>query len=383
MKIPFFLMRAHAKRTWFRTLLTITSVFFAVLIFGALRTFIVGMESTLSEANPSRLVSGSAISLFAHLPKHIEHDLSKMPHVVASDHWTWFGGVFKDESPDHFWGRFGVDPEGFHKVYGSDITLSEDEWKAFKGSRTGCIIGKGLVNKEGFKLGDTIPIQGNIFQGVVELQVLGIYESKVKSFDESTLFFHWDYMNELSKNHGGKCDVVSTFTLLLDSPKYAAEIGSQIDANYESSDSRTRTLTERMFNAQFTSMWGNLPLFFTILGSVVLLACLMVTANTMILNARDRIQEVGIMKSLGFGRASISAMTMIEGILLCLIGGGLAMLCILGLDGSNLMFVRAVVPGSTILEGLGIALFLGVLSGVVPAIMTSRMNIVDSLRIRA
>jgi putative ABC transport system permease protein len=74
---------------------------------------------------------------------------------------------------------------------------------------------------------------------------------------------------------------------------------------------------------------------------------------------------------------------MIEGILLCLIGGGLAMLCILGLDGSNLMFVRAVVPGSTILVGLGIALFLGVLSGVVPAIMTSRMNIVDSLRIRA
>jgi hypothetical protein len=55
MKIPFFLMRAHAKRTWFRTLLTITSVFFAVLIFGALRTFIVGMESTLSEANPSRM----------------------------------------------------------------------------------------------------------------------------------------------------------------------------------------------------------------------------------------------------------------------------------------------------------------------------------------
>ncbi|HMS17696.1 MAG TPA: ABC transporter permease, partial [Planctomycetota bacterium] len=266
MNFPFFLLRAHAKKTWLRTLLTVSSVFIAVLIFGVLRTFIVGLESTLSEANPSRLVTGSAISLFAQLPKRLEPELAKMPHVQATCHWTWYGGIYKDESPDHIWGRFGVEVDGFRAVYGSDMDLSESAWKAFKESRTACIIGQGLVGKESFKVGDTIPILGNIFPGTLELQVVGIYKSKVKSFDESTLFFHWDYMNELGKQNGGRGDVVSTFSMLLDDPANAAKVSALIDAEYESSDHRTLTLTERAFQIQFSSMWGNLPLFFTILG---------------------------------------------------------------------------------------------------------------------
>jgi putative ABC transport system permease protein len=383
MRIPFFLLRAHLRRTWLRTLLTTGSVFVAVLIFGFLRTFIVGMESTLADSNPSRIITGSAISLFAQLPVRLEPELAVVPGVEQATHWTWFGGVYVDDSPDHMWGRFGVDVPSFREVYGPDVILSDDAWEEFTSTRTACIIGKGLAEKESLGIGDNVPLLGNIFPGVLELQVAGIYESKVKSFDENTLFFHWDYMNEVSRREGGRADVVSTYTLFLDTPSRAAEVSQTIDATYESSDHRTRTLTERMFQAQFSSMWGNLPLFFTVLGSAVMVACLMVTANTMVLNARERVQEVGILKTLGFTPLSVGVMALVEGILVCLVGGGLAMLFVRSLDGATMIFVPAVVPWSTVFEGLAIALGLGIFSGIAPALMASRLNIVEALRRRA
>lgn len=261
MKIPFFLLRAHMKRTWFRTLLTIGSVFIAVMIFGFLRTFIVGMQATLAETNPSRLVTGSAVSLFDQLPLRLLSELERAPHVEAVTHWTWFGGVYVDDSPEHMWGRFGVDVPSFRKVYGQDLIVAEEVWQKWDTTRTGCIVGKLLAENESFEIGDTVPILGTSYPGTLELEIIGIYESKVKSFDQATLFFHWDYMNELSKAKGGRSDIVSTYTLLLDDPDSAAQVSKVIDANYESSDHRTRTLTERLFQSQFTSMWGNLPLF--------------------------------------------------------------------------------------------------------------------------
>lgn len=385
MKIPFRLLGAHARKNWFRTALTIGSVFVAVLIFGMLRAVIAGMESALVATSQGRIVVSSAISLFAHLPKRIEPELTALPGVKAVTHWTWFGGTYIDESPTHNnWGRFGVDVPSLRRVYGADIDLPEDVWQKFATTRTACIVGRKLAADEKLEIGTVMPIKGNIFLCNVELQVVGIYASKSDSFDERTLFFHWDYMNEEAKKGGGRQDIVSTYTLLLDDPGLGAGLIERVDREYESSANRTLTLTERQFQAQFTQMLGNIPLFFSIIGGVVLVACLMVTANTMVLNARERVQEVGILKTLGFAPTIVAFTTLVEGVLLCLVGGGAAMALVSSLDGATLPFGIIIdVPPSSIIQGLCIAGGLGFLSGLVPAWIASRLDIVTAIRRRA
>ncbi len=383
MNIPWRLVLAHTKRRWLRSTLTIVSVFMTILIFGILRSFIVGIETSVAEASSTRLVSASALSLFAHLPKRLEGEIAQLPGVEAVTHWTWFGGVYIDSSPDHLWGRFGVDVPSMRKVYGPDLILDDEVWKRFEENRTSCIIGADLAKEEKLKLGDRVKIVGNLFPGTVDVEIVGIYQSKVRSFDQKTMFMHWDYMNELSKSAGGRQDIVSTFTMLLKDPGQAGGLAKSIDTNYASSSNRTLTQTEKMFQAQFASMWGNLPLFFSILGGIVIVACLMVTANTMMLNARERVQEVGILKTLGFTPGSVSTMALVEGLLLCLVGGALAMAVVRSFDGKMMMFTILTVPWRTIAEGLAIAAGLGLLSGFIPALLTHKLTILDAIRRRA
>ena len=384
MKIPARLLLAHVRRTWLRTLLTVGSVFIAILLFGLLRSIIVGMETTLAATSQRRLVVQSALSLFAHLPKRVEQELDAMESVKgqvrAITHWTWYGGVYVSEDPKHMWGRFGVDVPTLREVYGSEMDLEDEEWDAFISTRTGCVIGEDLVGREGLRIGSKVPITGNIFPGRLELEVVGIYRTRSRAFDQRTLFFHWDYMNEVSKAEGGRSDIVSTYTLLLEDPDAGARISGLIDAHYRNSDTRVRTLTERAFQAQFNSMWGDLPLYFGILGGVVIVACLMVTANTMFLNARERVREVGILKTLGFTPGTVALATLIEGVVLCIAGGAIALALVQLLDGRMIVFIIASVPPSTHLEGLGITVALGLLSGAFPAWMAHRLNIVDAIR---
>ncbi len=382
MKIPFGLIFAHTRRTWLRSLLTVGSVFLAVLLFGFLRTFLVGMETQAAASNPARLVVSSDLSLFANLPRKIESQIVTVAGIPAEriTHFTWYGGVYLSDDPEHYWGRFGVDVPSFRTVYGSDMELQGEVWERWMATRTGCIVGEDLVAREGFKIGGKVPIEGNVWGGRIELEIVGIYRSKVASFDEGTLFFHWDYLNESSKAAGGRSELISTFTMLLEDPARGPSVAAAVDAHFQGSDSRTRTLTERAFSSQFNSMWGNLPLYFGVLATVALVACLMVTANTMYLNAKERVREIGILKTLGFTPTAVAAMSLVESILLCLIGGVLALLLVGSLDGKTLMFVVAAVPLSTYLEGLAITLVLALVSGIFPALAARKLPVAEALR---
>ena len=380
MRFPFVLLFAHVRKSWFRSLLTTLSVFVAMAIFGFLRTFIVGMETSLDASSSNKLVTQSAISLFSTLPLRIGDDLKEYPEVKAASDRTWFGGVYIDKSPEHVWSRFGCHPEEFRAVYGDEVDLPEDQWRQWAQTKTACIVGKGLAERENFEVGQTITLEGNLFRGNLDLTIVGIYASRTRAFDEQTLFMHWDYMNEVSKGLGGRHDRVSTWTLLLNDEAAAPALQARIDDAYEASDNRTRTLSLRAFRSQFNSMWGNLPLFFSVIGAVVMTACLMVTANTMVLNARERVSEVGILKTLGFGPTKVALFSLVESLGLCLLGGALAIAAVAPIDGQNMMFVVAAVPPSTVAEILGLAGLLGLLSGIAPAMMASKLTITEALR---
>ena len=383
--IPWLLIPAHVRKNRLRTLLTVGSVAIAIFLFCLLRTVVTSIEATVSSSSSTRVITSSAVSLFVNLPVSMWEKIRSIEGVRAVTHWTWFGGLYVE--PKNFFARFAVDPGSFRAVYGDlhaggeEYLLSEEEWTAFERERTACIVGADLAEKYGFKVGDTIPMLGTIYPGDYVFTVRGIYRTRSPSFDQQTLFFQWKYLDEMQ----GGIGAVSTYTSDLASPELAPVVAAAVDSRFESSANRCITLTEQAFQAQFVSMWGNYTLFLSFIGGAVLVAAFMVTLNTLLLNARERVTEVGVLKTLGFPDHAIGLLNLAEGVALCGLGGlcgaGFALATEGPIHSGRKAFIPtfAVLP-STTAAALGIAVGLGFVSGAIPGILAARIPVVKALR---
>lgn len=382
MRLPVALIFAHARKSWFRSVLTLGSVFIAIFVFGAMRTVVDSLEAAVQGTSSQRMITESAVSLFVNLPKKILQDIRSMKDIGVKEvaDLTWFGGTYVH--PDNFFARFSVEPEAFRVVYASDMEMPDAQWKAFEENKTSCIVGENLKAKYHFDVGSRIPLKGSIFPGTYELEVVGVYKAKTTAFDPTTLYFHWDYMNEVSKKNDGPREVVSVYAMLLESPKMGPAVIDAIDGRYSNSATRTRTVTERAFQAGFLSMWGNLPFFFNFLSAVALMATMMVTLNTMLLNARERVKEVGVLKTLGFGSGTVLVIFLIESLALCLAGGLLGALAFQQMHGKIMPGIELALfvdPGTTV-WAIVLSIALGLVSGLAPSIGAARLKITEALR---
>jgi putative ABC transport system permease protein len=379
------LIPAHVRKNRLRTLLTVGSVAIAIFLFCLLRSVVTGIEATVSKVSSTRVITSSAVSLFVNLPVSMWGKIRAVEGVRAVTHWTWFGGVYVD--PKNFFARFAVDPASFRVVYGDlheggpIYLLAPEEWEAFEQERTACIIGADIAEKYGIRVGDSLPMLGTIYPGDYRSTVRGIYGTSNASFDEQTMFFHWDYLDEMQ----GGISSVSTFTADLVSPDMAPQVALAVDSQFESSANRCITLTEQAFQAQFVSMWGNYTLFLSFIGGAVLVAAFMVTLNTLLLNARERVTEVGVLKTLGFPDLSIGLLNLAEGVALCGLGGLCGAGVALAVEPVLFETLKAFVPTfsilpSTTLTAMGIALALGVVSGAIPGVLAARIPVVQALR---
>ncbi|MCE9636659.1 MAG: ABC transporter permease [Planctomycetes bacterium] len=382
--VPWRLLFAHLRRSWFRTTLTAAGVALAIFLLVLLQTVITELQSGVKYAGRSRLITTSAVSLFVNLPEKLHQGIEGVPGVVAVTHWTWFGGVYIDDK--NMFARFAVDPPTMRRVYGDlsakkEIVLSTPEWEAFESDRRGCIVGAALARQFGFKVGDRIPLKGNIWPGDYEFTVCGVYSRGSPQIDESTMFFHWKYLDETV----GRRSVVSIFVAELDPEFDAGRITNEIDALFESSENRTRTQTEAAFNQSFVSMWGNVPALLGMIGGAVLFAAFMIALNTMLLNARDRRSETGVLKALGYPDRAIFLLNVSEGIVVCTIGGaagafaGWFIFNHIGVDALGRFFPSFIITDETFAFAVGTSVIVGLVAGIVPAVILARIRVIDAL----
>jgi len=116
-------------------------------------------------------------------------------------------------------------------------------------------------------------------------------------------------------------DQVFALEVQANSPASIPRICSAIDALFRNSPARTRTEAERAYQLTFLSMLGNVKSFLTSISLALTFTLLLVTANTMAMAVRERVREVGLLKTLGFSTAHILLMILAESALLALIGG--------------------------------------------------------------
>jgi putative ABC transport system permease protein len=236
------------------------------------------------------------------------------------------------------------------------------------------------MKKKGWKLGQTIHLEGTIFQGTWDFVIRGVYAKKDGgTWNEELILFHNEYLIE--KGMGGR-QLTGVFKIEVPDKTRSAAIAKQIDELFENSDNATKTESEQAFGAGFVSMFGNVPFALRVIGFAVVFTILVISANTMVMAVRERTGEIAVLKTLGFTDGSIFGMIVAEAAIITT-GGGVAgaLLAKIGLEGKPLAFLPSMtITWTTVATAIAIAVGLGAVSGFIPAWQASRLRIVDALR---
>jgi putative ABC transport system permease protein len=175
------------------------------------------------------------------------------------------------------------------------------------------------------------------------------------------------------------------YILKLDSPDDAVRVAKAIDTKFANSSFETKTETESAFAAGFAKQFGNIEFLILSVGSVVFFTLLLVTGNTMAISVRERTSELAVLKAIGVTDRSILFLVLAESTMIALFGGVLGLL----LAWAAIPVISAAVTGllpplllsKTMLSfGLLFAVFVGVVSGLLPGIGAMRMRVVNALR---
>ena len=382
MYVPLLVAR-NALRHKLRTGLTIVGIVVAIGAFGLLRTVVDAWYAGANASSSARLVTRSSVSLVFPLPLTYVPKIRQIEGVRGVSWANWFGGVYVSER--NFFPQFAIDAPTYLDMY-PEFILSPAERKAFITDRKGAIVGRKLAEQYGWKVGDQIPLRGTIYPGTWTFNLRGIYDGVDKGTDQSTMYFHFDLLNEtIKKLYPRRGDQAGVFIVQLKDPARAAEVSTAIDATFKNSLAETLTETEKAFQLGFVAMTEAILLAIEAVSYVVILIIMAVMANTMAMTARERGAEYATMKAIGFSNAYVALLILAESLAIALVGGAIGIALTFPAAAAfaekmGTLFPIFFVSQQTVLMQLGAALLIGVVAAGVPAWHVARVRVVDGLR---
>ena len=377
------LVFANLRRRPLRTLFTLFSITVAFLLYGLLAAVKNGFEANVALAGADRLITMNKTSIVQPLPVSYQARIEQIPGVTLVTHSTWFGGRYQDDRTVLI--MYPVEPETYLTMY-PEYLLSATERAGWLHDRRGMIVGRGLARTYGWKVGDHVPIRSEIYRhadgsDTWDFIVEGIYDNKDPSGDVSSIFFHYDYFDEGRIADKG---TIGWYIVRIADPDRAAPIAGAIDAKFSNSAAETKTGTEKAFVQSFAAQTGDIGAIVVAIGAAVFFTMLLVSANTMAQSVRERTHELAVLKTLGFGDATVMALVLGESILITVVGGALGILlatAAVSRIGETLRaYISAflITPGAAAL-GVTLMLTLGIAAGAIPAGRAMRLQIAQAL----
>jgi putative ABC transport system permease protein len=372
------LIFANLFRKKIRTTLTIGSFAVALFLFGLLLIIRGAFSQGLDVAGADRLVTINKTSIIQPLPLAYEDRLLKIPGVKQATFANWFGGVYQDER--NFFPQFAIQTETYRQIY-TEFAIPDDQWQAFVADREGAIAGEKTAKKFGWKVGDRIPIKGTFIPGTWEFNLRGIYHGTRPADDTSQFWFQWKYFDERKSFGKG---LVGWYTVRIDDPDKAPQIVKAIDGQFANSPWETKTDTEKSFAASWVKQFGNIQFLILTIGGVVFFTLLLVTGNTMAIAVRERVGELAVLKAVGYSDRFVLVLVLCESLLVAAVGGTLGILLAKGLslmgDPTQGLLPFFYLPPAGVAAGVAVALTVGIVAGMLPAVAAMRLRVVDALR---
>jgi len=378
------LVLRNSMRNPIRTVLTILGIAVGVIAYGFLQVVLTAYFIGVEGASPNRLVARHRVSLFNLLPISQKQKIEQVPGVNQVSYGIWFGGYYQD--PQKFFGQFAVDP-GYIDLY-PEFVVPAGQKAAYDEDLMAAIIGRKLADRFGWEMGDRVTLQSTIFTGDWDFIIRGIYEGKFDSTDETAMFFHWKRIDERFREVGQNSQI-GWWLIGVDDPAQNGRISDEIDGTFLNSSYPTLTETEAAFQQSFVSMMGTIITIIRLASWIVIGIILLVMANTMMMSARERITEYGVMKTLGFRAFHLVGLIGGEALLVSFLGAvvgcaltyGLVAVMGRGIEmelGSIFPVFRLTPP--TVVQAIGLAMAAGLVACLVPIMRSVRLPIADALR---
>jgi putative ABC transport system permease protein len=370
----------NAFRNKRRSILTAASITVSLLLLTLMMTLWRGFYIDQGAPDSAlRLMTRHRVSLAFFLPAYYRDKIRAVPGVVHVVPMTWFGGKYIDDRPENFFAQFATDPDEYMEV-AADKEVPPLQIAAWKKDRTGCLVDQSLAQTHGWKLGDRIVLQGNIFPTNLDLTIRAIYKIDPPN---NSLYFHTKYLEE---SVGWFKDTAGFYFARVDDAKSVARVSHDIDDMFHNSPAPTKSESEKAFQLDFIATLGNVKAFILGICGAVVFTILIVSANTMAMSIRERTREVAVLRTLGFTRQQILSLYLGESVTLALIGGLAGVLIAAGLMLLVTRLPGVLVPASLkvtlpiALLALAAAALVGLVSALLPSYNAARMNIVDGLR---
>ena len=370
-----------------RTYLTFFCLFVAFVLYVALGSIaVVFSTDTISDSlGANRLQTSAKYSMIDDIPRRYVDEISQLEGVELVTHMSWFGGYYQE--PSNMLVTFPVDPTTYFRVY-PEVAISDAHLAAFNETRRGMVAPIETATQYQWQVGDIVPIGSEIYPQkdgnyIWEFELVGTYTPTREGMN--AVLLNYDYFEEANGFGSG---FVGWLAIQIADPELAPTLSQQIDEMYINSSDPVRTATESEANRQFLAQYGNIALMMSGILMAVFFTILLVCANTMAQAFRERIAEVGVLKTIGFSDYRLGFWMLVESIVLCVLPAILGVLFGVGLlfalsGGAAAMFVpspevEVIVPIA--ISSIGLAVVLGVVVGAIPALSTTRMMIVDALR---
>lgn len=376
----------NTLRNPLRAGLTVIGLAITVVAFLLLRTVVSTWGMAGDVAAKDRIATRHKLSFAISLPKHYVDKIRELPEVESATWTNWFGG--KDmRHPEVFFASFAVDPRSFLEVF-DELALSAEERARWLADRQGAVVGFQLARQLNLKVGDRLPLTGTVFPGTWPVSVSAIYTPSRKSFDPSALLLHWELVNEsLPEAQRGSVGWITSRTKSVGQSVVAAHAIDKIFAGF---GHRTRTISERDLNLSFVARFASLMKAVEVMSGVLLLILALILANTISMNVRERTPEYGALRALGFTGAHVVTLIVAEALVLGAVAGSSGVLLgsflINGFlshvveDNAGGMFPFFRLDTASMILALALALTLGLLASLIPAISAGRLSVTNALR---
>jgi putative ABC transport system permease protein len=373
------------KRRKARTIFTFLSVAVAFMLFCILAAVRQGMMGQVKISIAERLDTYNKVSQGTPLPLSYYDKIVTVPGVTAVAYFSSFQGYYKDEK-----NKFQVtvtNADQLFKVY-QEFSAPAAQTQVWMSDRMGAVAGPLLAKRMGWKVGDTIPVQGGPTQKdgskTWYYHLDGIYQTNLPTFYQNFFVAHYQYYNQ------GLADtkyqnIVGQYSERIDDPRHAMVISNAIDKLFENATPQTLTRSQAVESVSFMRQFGDVTAMVIYVGIAVFFSMLLIIGNTMAQSVRERTSEFAMFRALGFTRQWLALLVLQESLLLVGAGGMVGL--ILGYEAARLLAPNV----GNVLQTFGmtwnaawlgilLSLVFGLLAGLVPMQRITRLRVADALR---
>ncbi len=240
---------------------------------------------------------------------------------------------------------------------------------------------------------DTFPnplkIRSKILVNEREVKVKGFYEAVGNPADDYNVYLTKEGFEEIFDPKSYQMILVRS-SEGVDPSKLAAKLTNDLreDRGQSRGNEDFHIQTFEQAIASFSTILVTINVVLILIAFISLIVAGVNIANTMYASVLERTKDIGVMKAIGAKNSNILLMFALESGLLSLIGGVIAV--ILGtmisiyagtiVESAGFGFLQPALPVGLYVGCLSFSLFIGIISGLMPAYRASKMKPVDALR---